>query len=247
MPERDWHCSAETIYLTVSMPGRTLDAVRRNEANIVVLRLVGGYFFNEFVIERLRTLSPRLFRGLRSLSERWRALAGGGMAGSDGPRGWLYRTPRWIAARAIGTAPRIAVEDAIQAVRDTIDGLLRIEDLHVVVRLPSYPVTPATNMRLYQARITAFDRAVRDHCEARRVPYYDWAEVQDRAGLVRAIGADGWHPTMSSRELDARTMSRAVAVVCDGSDLYIDSETLLPVPIELRTRAFMPNREMPDA
>ena len=215
-PECDWRCAAEIIYLTASMPERTVAAAKRHEADAVVLRLVGGFFFNEYVIERIRQISPRLYRASRNVAQWWRDLAGGGPHGDDDARGWLYRFPRWLLIKTIGTAPRISVEDAIVAVTKTIDELLKLEDVHVLVRLPSYPKTRDTNLKEYERRTTAFGTAIREHCERRRVPYYDWAGVRRRAQHERVIGDDRWHPTLDSRDLDVRTMAQAVAMAVSG-------------------------------
>ncbi len=222
-PEVDWRCEAEIIYVTRSMPERTARALESRQPDVVVLRLVGGQFFNEYVVERIRQIAPRLYRWSREVAEWWRDLAGGGPHGNDDARGWVYRFPRWLLIKTIGTAPRITVEDAIVAVTRTIDEVLKAESAHLLVRLPSYPRTPDTNLKEYERRITLFGQAVREHCYKRRVPFYDWADVRQRADHVRVIGPDRWHPTIDDRDLDARTMAQAVIAVVEGGlkDIFI--------------------------
>jgi hypothetical protein len=226
-PDIDWRCDSELIYLTKSMADRTLAAIHERRPDVVVLRLVGGNFFNEYVIERLRQVSPLAYRWSKEVAERLRQLAGGGPHGLDTPRGWIYRLPRWVMVKTLGTAPRISVEDAIAVVSSTLDGLLKFEDLTVLVRLPSYPKTPDTNLKEYERRVRLFDRSVRDYCERRRVPYYDWAAVRRLAGDERRIGADGWHPVLDTRDLDARSMAAAVLLAMEGpSEMHLGPSRL---------------------
>jgi hypothetical protein len=232
-PETDWRCEAELIYLTRSVAERTLAAVHERRPDVVVLRLVGGNFFNEYVIERLRQISPLAYRWSRDVAEWLRRLGGGGPHGLDTPRGWIYRLPRWLMAKTLGTAPRIRVEEAIAVVSSTLDGLLQQEDLTVVVRLPSYPKTSDTNLKDYERRVRLFDRSVREYCERRRVPYYDWAEVRRMAGDERRIGGDGWHPVLDTRDLDARSMAAAVLLALDGpSEMRLAPSSLEAVGLQ---------------
>jgi hypothetical protein len=209
-PSTDWQCSAEVVFLTPSMPERALAAARAADADVVVLRLVGSYFFDEFAIERIRQISPWLYRRCRSLAQWLQDVGGGGPDAAAGLRGWVCRFPRWVLLNTLGTAPRISVVDAISTVKRTVDELLKLEDVHVIVRLPSYPKSRHTNLEAYEARITAFGSAVRAHCDERRVPYYDWAEVRRLARDSREIGPDRFHPVVDTRELDARSMGEAV-------------------------------------
>ncbi len=228
-PEIDWYCAADIIYLTESMPQRTLAAVASHRADVVIVRLVGGQFFNEYVIERIRELAPRLYAFSRDGARWLRRRAGGGPRGLDSPRGWLYRVPRWLLLKTIGTAPRISVEDAIEAVKATLDRLVRLEDVHVVVRLPSYPKTPDTNVKDYERRTADFGTAVRQHCYLKSIPFYDWADVRRRANDARVIGDDRWHPRLDTRELDARTMARAVLAALGEplTDVYMQPEVAI--------------------
>lgn len=209
LPEIDWKCDSEIVYTTLTMPPRVRRMVHQYEPDIVVLKVSSMHFARSDVINVLRRKAPFLFRPARSFAQWLRdVVGGGGPRGAETPRGWLYRAPRWVVERLIGSEPTITVEDAIEVIGDTVDELLKIEDLHVLVGIPS---DSSRRGETEAGRKRSFRGGIVQLLADRRLPYYISSNVRKAKGLERKIGPDGWHSVLENRTFNARTMAEALA------------------------------------
>lgn len=207
-PDVAWECDSEIVYTTLTMPGRVRKIVRESDPDLVMLMVSSMHFTRDDVVNVLRRRAPFLYRPARSFAQWLRdVIGGGGPRGANSARGWLYRAPRWLVERVVGSEPTITVEDAVEVVTETIDDLLRVEDLSVIVGLP----TAMSRDKESQRRRQAFLDGVMEVVEDRRVPYYIPAKAWATAWVLPQAGTDGWHNAVQSRNLSADMMARAIA------------------------------------
>jgi hypothetical protein len=216
-PEVSWTCDGVVSYLAPGVARRVLSRVESDPPDVVVLRFPQSQFMSDYVVYRIREYSRLAYRVTVTISGWINRLAGGGPLGRESVRGWVFRVPRWLVERVVGVAPSIRVEDAIDAAIETLDGLIRREDLRIVYIMSGNTIRP--NIPLAQAakrRQFYIDR-VRAHCQSHRIPFLDPNEIQEQLGLERTTSADGWHTDLRNRDLDARVLSQAILQSLDGA------------------------------
>ncbi len=216
-PQVDWDCSGSVLYLSPNMAARVLATVRKERPEVVLLNLPSLQLMQDYVVYRVRERWPGLYRASVSLSQWLLDVGGGGPQGAPWLRGWVFRGPRWLMTKLIGVAPSIRVDEAVQCVRETLDGLLRIEDLHVIYFLPSGAVPPNIPAAEASRRSGAFAQGVSSYCRERRIPWLDQVEARGRAGIVRRLGKDRWHFDLENRQFAARLAAEAIAQAREGA------------------------------
>lgn len=202
-PETDWQCVPSVLYYSPGMPRRVHQVIERERPDMVYFRPPGMQLVNDYVINRIRERWPRLYNSSTRVAELFNRLAGGGPDGAPGARGWLFRGPRWLLAKTIGAAPAMRVPEAVAVVRETLDDVLRIEDLTVVYSVPSNVVPPNIPAEEAASRLREFAAAVAEYCVQRRVRFVEPAVEYAKRGVVRRLGSDRWHPDAESRRRDA--------------------------------------------
>lgn len=216
-PHIDWSCEAAMAYMNQSMLSKTLAAVDRMRPDTVVLRLVAFTFLDQTIAYKVRERWPVLYRPLRRVSEWMRNLTGGGRFGTDSRLGTLlYKWPRQLLVRVIGTAPEISVPDAITVTRATIEALLQRESLNVIVGLPPYVRGDNIDAEEVKRRGELFTREIRAFLDERRVPYYDPMRLHRTGALIRNRGTDHWHPIVAARHQDARDAAELILAAVVG-------------------------------
>ncbi len=216
-PEGEWHCSATLLYLAPNIAARVEEVVERELPDLVLLRLPDMQLLQDYVVYRIRERWPSLYRPAVRISRWLNDLAGGGPRGARRFRGWIFRAPRWLLANAIGVAPAMRVDEAVESVRQTLDMLGRREDLQVVYSLPMPTVPPNIPAQEARRRGDEFARGVSQYCIQKRIPCLDPGEVRGRAGISAGLAKDRWHPDLENRRLDARILAHAISQARDGA------------------------------
>jgi hypothetical protein len=210
-PEIVWKCEPGLLYVSEGMVRRAVGLAEKSRPDAIALLLGAPAFADDFVVNRIRRLWPRAYPFALRISERLKALAGGGSEGARGVRGLIFRLPRWLALRLVGADPGIDVDTAIRCAIETIDALLRFEDTALACRL-SFPVPFYHSERQeHLNRVARFNSVVAAHCQSRRIPHYDlqatMEEIGDRPGFV----GDGVHPDPRTQQFDMGLMAERVA------------------------------------
>ncbi len=210
-PEVEWSCRPEVFFVSESMAERAVRIVQRDRPDAVALLIGSPAFADDFVVYRIRRLFPPLFEGSLALSRWIKGLAGGKTEGAAGPRGLIFRLPYRIARRLIGAEPAIALERAIDCAKETVDALVRLEDVALVCRggiaHPFYSDSEAEHQR----RVGVFNDALRAHCDSRRIPYFVLQSEMEAAGTKVGFLPSGSHLNRSTREFDVRSSASLLA------------------------------------
>jgi hypothetical protein len=213
----DWTCLSELLFYSPAMASRAQKMVEKNGPGVAVLYLQKSQFTNEKVVYRIRERWPRLYDRAYALADWWKKkIAGGHGYGAPGPRGWLFRVPLFVAERVIGTAPSVRMEDALTYTRETIDALLRNEDVVVLVKMPKETSsTPKTERQL--ARAERFRAGVREHCAARHVAVFlsEDSRPTARRRWLRVTGSDGIHATIERRGEQAGDLATEIVAAVE--------------------------------
>jgi hypothetical protein len=216
-PELDWQCHAGLLYMAPEMTayvGRRLE--REGNPDVVVLMLGEMHFTRDYVVYRVRERWPRLYRASVAIAQTLTSWGGGGPAGSPSPRGWLFRVPRRLATKFIGTAPDVRVEQAIELTKRTIDTILRREGTQVVFFFSNQVFPPNIDGAEAGRRRQLYIREVSAYCRQRSVLTVNPPDVFQREGISLELGADGWHEDAAGRQAVAALYARAVAQAVSG-------------------------------
>lgn len=206
-PEVEWETLSEIVYTTFTMPDRVQRLVEKHQPDAVVMHVSSIHFARNDVINALARKVPFLFKPARAFAQWLRDVSGGGPRGARSPRGWLYRAPRWLVERLVGSEPTLSLEDALDVVCDTTDRLMKVEDLHILVGLP---FGRSRRNPVARERRRAFAAAMGKELVKRRLPYYRPTKARNDHGIERKVGPDGWHEVVEVRDFEAYTMARTL-------------------------------------
>jgi hypothetical protein len=212
----EWKCGGSVLYIAPGMTERVLRSLETDRPDLVVLRLPQNQWISDYVVYRVRELWPGMYRRAVSVASFLIRLAGGGPDGAPTPRGWVFRVPRWFLGGTIGVAPAVRVEDAVALVKDTIDAVLKLEDVQLLYLMSSQTVRPTVPEAEAARRRDYFVRTVAAHCDSRGIPWADPTALRIQAGLERRLSSDGWHTDLENRELDAGILAEAIIQTLDG-------------------------------
>ena len=203
-PSYTWLVEGRQIRPRDDISSRLASAVAEVRPDVVVFGPACSYFTYDYVIVRLRRFSPALYRRAISWSARLRRLAGGGIEGAESPRGWLFRVPRALAAKLLGVAPYMPVDEAVASAGEAVHYLARQETIVTVGKVPSMAGRfDPKRMALYTRRLQEFQRAFESICEKHRVPWYGRERAAEELGVRLERGEDGHHLTLESRRWEA--------------------------------------------
>jgi len=182
----------------------------------VVLTLVSDSFALDVPMAVIRRRWPRLYPLARALADRLKKAARGGVVAR--PRSWIYRLPRWAVIKVIGAEPDVPLDVAVDSVKETIDELVRREDLVVICGLSFHePLRGGGEAIRDQSRVAAFSSVVDDYCRARHVRLYDRRVEARRAGLANLRAPDLDYADLPTRTLEARLIAEWVVAGLEGS------------------------------
>jgi len=184
--------------------------------DVAVVRVTEMHFLHDYVVYRIRQRWPGVYRKAVRLSEMLVSLAGGGPSGAPSMRGWIFRLPRWIGARLIGVAPEVEVEDAVAYTTQTLDALLRAENVHVVLVSSSNSMTPNFPAPEAKRRRSVYMGEMRRYCRQHTVLLLNPAAVAAGLGTQIRLGRDGWHEDLEGRDLQAWMYAQAVVQALEG-------------------------------
>lgn len=210
-PDIEWEFAGASLYLGPGMPSRVAKVVGQEKPDLVMLRPPSVQLVQDFVVHRIRERWPGLYNRSVWFSEILNRLAGGGPAGTEGPRGWIFRVPRWFMVKLIGVAPALRVEEAIEVVRETLEGLARLEDVQVVYVLPGTTMEPNIPAAEARRRRDRFATGVGAICKEKGMLLVNPEEEYRLRGIVRGKAIDGWHPGVDDRRIDGDILGEYVA------------------------------------
>jgi hypothetical protein len=216
-PGIEWDCRASVVYVAAGMEVRVVRILESEGVpDVVVFRFPQNQYISDYVVYRVRELWPGMFRRSVRIAEFLIRLAGGGPEGAPSLQGLVFRAPRWLLTKVIGVAPAVRVEKAVEQVKQTIDTVLRIEDVHLVYMMSTQTVRPNISEAEARRRREYFVREVAAHCDRHSVPWLDPADVYTKARRVRGLADDRWHSTIDDREFDAAILSRVILQAGEG-------------------------------
>lgn len=203
-PEAEWECLCFEASPTRNMADVVSATVEREAGDVVLLAPASSYFTYEYVVVRLRRISPRLYARTVAWTTWLKRMAGGGLEGSASPRGWLFRAPRWVGARVLGMEPRMKVEYAIENTTAALRWLVKQESVVTLVKLPTTSFELAgPRASVYLGRLNQFNDALHATCREHHVPCYELREAIGEAGAEARKGSDGSHWPIEVRRWDA--------------------------------------------
>jgi hypothetical protein len=203
-PAIDWQCAVMPVAPVRNMAAKVAEAVEQEKPDVVFLAPAGTYFTYDYVVVRLRRMAPRLYDRAMRLSRTLKRWAGEGFEGSPSPRGWVFRGPRWLGARLLGTAPLLDVEHAIENTSAALGYLIKRENLVTILKLPTMS-SELTGERAAAAgrRLDQYQAAMRAMCRDHHVPCYELREAYGAAGQTLSKGRDGAHWPLEVRKWEA--------------------------------------------
>lgn len=210
-PDIAWEFSGTTLYLAPGMAARVEKVVTAERPDLVLLRPPSVQLVQDFVVHRIRERWPGLYNRSVWLSEILNRWAGGGPAGAEGPRGWIFRVPRWLMLKLVGVAPALRVEEAIEVVHQSLDVLSRMEDVQVIYVLPGTTMVPNIPAAEARRRRDAFAAGVGAICAEKGFLLVNPEAEYERLGIVRGRPIDGWHPGVDDRRVDGDILGAYVA------------------------------------
>jgi hypothetical protein len=202
-PENDWTCAGEVVYVLPNMAQRALAMVEKHSPDVVVVRPTSRTFMHDDVVSRVRDRWPRFYQASLRLADWLRRLSGGERFGGPGPRGLLFRVPRAIAIRVIGVAPRVPVEQAAGYVEETLDSLLKREELTLLCQVVAGNTPSELSPQEHARRRDYFIGRLRDYCERRHVPFSNAADAFQALGVAYRMDEDQYHAAREVRAAEA--------------------------------------------
>ncbi len=179
------------------------------QAAAVVLSLVHSPFAADVPIAVIRRRWPRLYPYARSVAERLKAFAGGAEVPSL--PGWPYRFTRWCVARVVGQEPEVGVDDAIRYTTETLDSLLRFEDLALIPGFFMRVRVSGKAATVQRQRVQTFKTRVGQYCEQRHVDVFDCDLAIAGVGQAHgASGKDAAYGDCRTRQLTANLIAERV-------------------------------------
>jgi len=209
-PDIEWRCQGDLLYLAPTVGERAKTLVEKRRPEVVVFRPTGASFLHDDVPSRVRELWPRSYGLSRRIAEYFQALGGGGRFGAPGPRGLLFRVPRRLAAAIIGVAPPLRVEVAARLTRETIDALLRYEEVDTVCQISVGNVPPHTSAEEYGRRTRLYIEETLSYCRERRVPVVSSLGAMSEAGIQFEMTDDRLHPNLAYSQFHARQIAESI-------------------------------------
>jgi hypothetical protein len=210
LADQAWHSEARPLFFGPRMGEMASIYVKTDKPTAVVVNLGEMPFSRDVPIARIKRRWPRLYPLARRLAERSKALAGGNRV--RGPRGWLFRFPRWVAIKLIGAEPEIALEDAVTWTLDALDSLVRSEDVIVVCGLSFMPgPTHGAERQVYWRRANSFKSRISGYCQDHHVPIYDRLQELAHAGRQTAFSVDADYGNLATRRFEAGLIRERIA------------------------------------
>jgi hypothetical protein len=209
-PEAQWRCSGELLFATASMSNRSVQLAQRHQPDIVILRPTGLSFLHDDVASQVKLRWPRLYSTCLLASRLFDRLSGGRAREGSYRRRLLFNGPRRLAARLIGEAPPLPVEDAARYVGETIDALLAQEAFDLLCRIGVGTVDSNVPLKELQRRVDYFASRIRAQCMERRVPFADNRDLFREAGLPLDYAGDRTHPGLRRRVLEGRAIAAVI-------------------------------------
>jgi hypothetical protein len=210
-PDVAWSCRPQVFFISEQMAERALKAVRSQKPEAVVVMMGSPAFADDFVVYRLRELFPPVFGPSLKLSRLVKGLAGGAGEGSASARGAIFRLPRRVGVRLIGAAPVYRLDDALRYSRETIDTLVRLEDVAVVCRGGVANPQFSDSAGEHRRRVEAYNAALGEYCRERHVPFYAVQDAMAADGHEIGFLAPGGHISRFTRRFDSATAATLVA------------------------------------
>ncbi len=210
-PDVDWSCWPEIFFISEGMAGRAVRIVSREKPDAAVIMIGSPAFADDFVVYRIRELCPPLFEASLRFSRLIKAIAGGKGEGSPTARGWLFRLPRRIGVKLIGARPVYSFNDALRYSKETIDALVRLEDVAIVCRggVTNPPFSDSATE--HRRRVEAFNDALGAYCRERHVPFYVVQSEMAAEGHEISFLSSGGHISRFTREFDSHRAADLVA------------------------------------
>ena len=211
-----WRCSGTVLYVTPDMAARALNEVASAGPDIILLRPTSQAFMHDDVVSAIRYRWPRLYRTAVRIADTLRGWSGGERWGGASARGLIFRIPRWVAIKLFGVAPRVPVEQAAECVKETLDSLLRLEDVDVLCQISVGNTPSGLPPREHARRRDYFTEALRSYCSARRIPFSDVREALKSHNLTHTMARDQYHPARCARAVEAEQMAAQVVLAAVG-------------------------------
>jgi hypothetical protein len=194
--------SAHIVYQTRSMAERCLALVEQESPDVVLLWLPGSVFAEQSVSFSIYRRARPLYRLLRPAIEAGRSAGGGGIEGTSGLRGLLYRLPRAIARLLFGRATFIPEDVALASTITCLRTLASRRPL--VVRLAHAYARDEAQLPAIVEKVAAYNATVRAECDKLGVPCFDPEHEVTGLGVAYRMLPDRLHPDETTRRILGR-------------------------------------------
>jgi hypothetical protein len=209
LPDTEWHCLVRPIFYGPRMAELAGRHCADLQPKVVYLSLLGNAFTDPVPIAAIRRRWPSFYPRARQLAELLKSAAGGHSIG--GPRGAVYRLPRWLAARVAGAEPEVDLADAVRWSTETLSVLARYEDAQIICGFSSF--TPPKNRfaKRVEAARNDFRRQLRGVCEAHHIAFFDRPVELAKAGLPDVRALDEAYAGLGTRRFEAEQLAGIIS------------------------------------
>jgi hypothetical protein len=183
--------------------------VERESPDVVLLWLPGSVFAEQSVSFAIYRRARPLYRLLRPAIDAGRSAGGGGVEGTSGIRGLLYRIPRAAARLLFGRATFIPEDVALASTMACLHALASRGPL--VVRLAHAFARDEAQMPVVAAKVAAYNAAVRAECATLGVLCFDPEHEVTVLGAAYTMLPDRLHPDEATRRVLGRVAASYLA------------------------------------
>jgi hypothetical protein len=209
MPQYSWRCGGTRLFMNEKAVSRALAHVRSARPDVVVFDLPAYQYLHGAASIRVKKRWPAFYWAFSAAMEGLKAMGGSRLNGTDGPRGALFRLPRDLARRLIGSEVEQPVEVSLDLAHNILDALLRIEETVLICSMPKFFWSePDAEWCRQQTRVAEVD--LRAYCEQRHIPVFDLLRSLEARGASPGLAPDGIHLDTETNRFEAALIADAV-------------------------------------
>lgn len=206
-PGMAWEVDSQILYPTERMRELAARHLDLFHPDLLLLSMGANTFVERTVVYSIRRRSPLLYPVAARLSRAGKALSGGGAEGSAGIRGTLFRVPRDLARRVLGTASLLDPDAALKATEATFE-MLSGRGIPVVVRLAEGNVQQQDQRPMAKKLTATYNAAVREWCRRYEFAVFD---LEEELGAAYTRTPDGLHVDDATRSAEAALAAELIA------------------------------------
>lgn len=214
VPGIDWRTPAELLYPSPRMAERGRALLREHRPDVVYFVCAATYA-QETVLFSIHRRWPRLHGPAARLAALFEGPAGEPAQGTKSPRSALFSAMQGVARTAVGVAPLIDLEPAIDSTIETLRVFADEPDLAVIVRLSAGGVRDPSQQDRVKQRVARYNADVEAECSRLGFTAIHPVAEMRRAGLEYTYEPDLIHGNLEARRFNARMVADVITKALD--------------------------------